>query len=115
MNQVLSCEIQININRAHTYRYVCQKNTRFAIARDVATARGLTGVEATFIDNVPNDVVIEDTLERITPNVPASLVYSTPYAGTWNAYCDALSHSLVVVHGTRNAGMIVYTYSTARK
>ena len=47
--------------------------------------------------------------------MPASLVYSTPYAGTWNAYCDALSHSLVVIDGTRNAGMIVYTYNEMTK
>ena len=97
------------------YHWVCQKSTRFANACDVPTDRGQTGVEATFIDSVSNDVVVEGTLEHITRNVPASLVYSTPYAGTWNAYCDALSHSLFVIDGTRNVAMIVYTYNEMTK
>ena len=41
----------------------------------------------------------------------ASLVYSTPYVCVWNAYCDSLLHSLVVVDRTQDAALIVYSYN----
>ena len=91
--------------------WVCEKNTR--LAKD----RGLTRAEVTFYcaDNVPSDSLMEDTLKRITQYVSPSLVYSTPFAETWRAYCDAMLHSLVVIDRTRDLGLIVYTYNEMTK
>ena len=50
---------------------------------------------------------MEDALQRVTEYVPSTLVYSTPFADTWKAYCDTMLHSLV--------GLIVYTYSEMTK
>ena len=71
-------------------------NSEFYIkakARDLAKDRGLTRAEVTFYcaDNVHRDSLIEDTLKRITQYVSPPLVYSTPFAVTWRAYCDAIS------------------------
>ena len=101
----------------HWKDWVCQKNTRLAKARDLAKDRGLTRAEVTFYcaDNVPRDSLMEDTLKRITQYVSPSLVYSTPFAGTWRAYCDAMLHSLVVIDRTRDVGLIVYTYNEMTK
>ena len=79
--------------------------------------RGLTGAEVTFYcaDNVPSDSLMEDTLKRITQYVSPSLVYSTPFADTRRAYCDALLHSLVVIDRTRDVGLIVHTYNEMTK
>ena len=97
--------------------WVCQKNTRLAKALDLAKDRGLTRAEVTFYcaDNVPSDSLMEDTLKRITQYVSPSLVYSTPFAETWRAYCDAMLHSLVVIDRTRDVGLIVYTYNEMTK
>ena len=80
----------------HWKDWVCQKNTRLAKARDLARDRGLTRAEVAFYcncaDNVPCDILMEDTLLRITRYVSPSLVYSTPFADTWRAYCDAMLH-----------------------
>ena len=101
----------------HWKDWVCQKNTRLAKPRDLAKDRGLTRAEVTFYcaDNVPSDSLMEDTLKRITQYVSPSLVYSTPFAETWRAYCDAMLHSLVVIDRTRDVGLIVYTYNETTK
>ena len=41
----------------------------------------------------------------------ASVVYTTPYACDWNAYCDSLVHSLVVVDRTQDTALIVYSFN----
>ena len=101
----------------HWKDWVCQKNTRLAKARDLAKDRDLTRAEVTFYcaDNVPCDGLMEDTLKRITQYVSPSLVYSTPFADTWRAYCDAMLHSLVIIDRTRDVGLIVYTYNEMTK
>ena len=97
----------------HWKDWVCQKDTRLANARDLAKDRGLTRAEVTFYckDTVPSDNFMEDALLRVTEYVPATIVYSTPFAGTWKAYCDAMLHSLAVIDRTRDVGLIVYTYN----
>ena len=76
----------------HWKDWVYQKNTRLAKARDRAKDRDLTKAEVTFYcaDNVPSDSLMEGTLKRITQYVSPSLGYSTPFASTWRAYCDAM-------------------------
>ena len=58
---------------------------------------------------------MEDTLKRITQYVLPSLVYSTSFVGTLRAYCDTMLDSLVVIHRTRDVGLIVYTYNEMTK
>lgn len=101
----------------HWKDWVCQKDTRLAKARDLAKHRGLTRAEVTFYckDCVPDDEFMEDTLTRITKYVPATLVYSTPFARTWQAYCNTMLHSLVVVDRTRDFGLLVYSYNENTK
>ena len=101
----------------HWKDWVCQSGTRLAKARDISKNRGLTRAEVTFYckDSIPSDEIMEQTLERIIEYVPTSLVYSTPYACTWKAYCDCMLHSLVVVDRTRNTGLLVYTYNEITK
>ena len=101
----------------HWKDWVCQKNTRLAKARDLAKDRGFTRAKVTFYyaDHVSGDNLMVDTLKRITQYVSPSLVYSTPFADTWRAYCDAMLHSLVVIDRTRNVGLIVYTYNEMKK
>ena len=101
----------------HWKDWVCQKDTRLANARDLAKDRGLTRAEVTFYCKhiVPSDKFMEDGLQRLTKYVPSTLVYSTPFADTWKAYCDAMLHSLVVVDRTRDVGLIVYTYNEMTK
>ena len=88
-----------------------------AKARNLAKDRGLTRAEVTFYcaDHVPCDSLMEDTLRRIIQYVPPSLVYSTPFANTWRAYCDAMLHSLVIIDRTRDVGLLVYTYNEMTK
>ena len=54
---------------------------------------------------------MEATLKRIVQYVDASVVYTTPYACVWNAYCDSLVHSLVVGNRTQDTALIVYSYN----
>ena len=54
---------------------------------------------------------MEASLKRIIQYVDASVVYTTPYACVWNAYCDSLVHSLVVVDRTQDTALIVYSYN----
>ena len=54
---------------------------------------------------------MEATLKRMVQYVDASLVYITPYACVWNAYCNSLVHSLVVVDKTHDVALIVYSYN----
>ena len=78
--------------------------------------RGVTHVvPLSFEEYVPTDGVIEDTLKRITQTVSPCLVYSTPFADVWRAYCDALLHSLVVIDRTRKIALIVCTYNEITK
>ena len=86
-------------------------NTRLAKARDLTKDRGLTQAEVTFYcaDNVPCDGLMEDTLKRTTQYVSPSLVYSTPFADTWRAYCDTVLQSLVVIDQTRDVGLLSFT------
>jgi hypothetical protein len=68
----------------HWKDWVCQKDTRLSNLRDLAKDRGLTHAEVKFYcaDNVPSDIVMEDTLLRITRYVSLSLIYSTPFTDT---------------------------------
>ena len=47
--------------------------------------------------------------------VTPSLVYSTPFADTWKAYCDSMLHSLVVIDRTHDVGLMAYTYNEMTK
>ena len=97
----------------HWKDWVSQQDTRLARARDEARQRGLTRAEVTFYcqNDIPSDEIMEATLRRIIQYVDPSLVYTTPYACVWNAYCDSLLHSLVVVDRTRDVALIVYSYN----
>ena len=53
---------------------------------------------------------MEATLKRMVQYVDASLAYTTPYVCVWNAYCESLLHSLVVVYKTLNVALIVYSH-----
>lgn len=101
----------------HWKDWVCQDNTQLANAWDLAKERGLTRAEVTFYckDQVPSDEFMENTLTRITDYVTPSLVYSTPFADTWRAYCDSMLHSLVVVDRTHDVVLLVYTYNEVTK
>ena len=68
-----------------------------------------------FEEYFPSDRVIENCFNRITQTVSPCLVYSTPFADVWRAYCDALLHSLVVVDRTRKIALIVCTYNEITK
>ena len=83
----------------HWKDWVSQEDTGLACARDEAYQRGLTRAEVTFYckNEIPSDEIMEATLKRIVQYVDASLIYTTPYACVWNAYCDSLVHSLVVM------------------
>ena len=89
--------------------WVCQKDTRLAKSRDLCKDRGLTHVEVSlsFEEYVPTD--------GITQITSPCLVYSTPFADVWRAYCDALLHSLVVIDRTRKIALIVCTYNEITK
>ena len=97
--------------------WVCQKDTRLAKSRDFCKDRGLTHVEVSlsFEEDVPSDSVIEDCFNRITQTVSPCLVYSTPFADVWRAYCDALLHSLVVIDRTRKIALVACTYNEITK
>ena len=97
--------------------WVYQKDTRLAKSRDFCKDRGLTHVEVSlsFEEDVPSDSVIEDCFNRITQTVSPCLVYSTPFADVWRAYCDALLHSLVVIDRTRKIALVVCTYNEITK
>lgn len=91
-------------------------NTRLAVARDRAVDRGLTRAEVTFYcgDDVPTDVEMERALLDITQYVPPSLVFITPYAAAWKAYCDSLLHSLILVYKDKQqkeTAFIIYSYN----
>ena len=101
----------------HWKDWVCQKDARLANARDLAKDRGLTRAQVTFYckDTVPSDKFVGDAFLCVTEYVASTVVYSTPFAGIWKAYCDAMLHSLVVVDRTRDVGFIVYTYNEMTK
>ena len=101
----------------HWKDWVCQENTRLARVRNLAKERGLTRAEVTFYceDQIPSDEFMKNTLARITEYIPHSFVYSTPYADTWKAYCDAMLHSLIVIDRTRDVALLVYSYNDVTK
>ena len=82
-----------------------------AHTRDEASKQGLTRAEVTFYcqNDIPSDEIMEATLKRIVQYEDASLVYTTLYACVWNAYCDSLVQSLVVVNRTEDTALIVYS------
>ena len=113
MVQMLECKGVRDTIGCHWKDWVSQQDTRLARARDEARQRGLTRAKVTFYcqNDIPSDEIMEATLRRIIQYVDASLVYTTPYAYVWNAYCDSLLHSLVVVDRTQNVVLIVYSYN----
>ena len=114
MVQMLECKSVRSTIGCHWKDWVCQKGTRLAAARDKATERGLTRVEATFYtddDKIPSDAFVDSTLKNILNYVPMSLVYSTSYASTWKAYCEHFKQSLVCIDRTEDIGIIVYSFN----
>ena len=113
MVQMLECKGVHDSIGCHWKDLVSQQDTRLARARDEASQRGLTRAEITFYcqNVIPNEEIMEATLKRIVQYVDASAVYTTPYACVWNAYCDSLVHSLVVVDRTQDTALIVYSYN----
>ena len=113
MVQMLECKSVRSTIGCHWKDWVCQHGTRLAVARDKAKERGLTRAEVTFYvdESVPTDGFIDTVLKQIVQYVPISLVYSTPYASTWKAYCDHLKHSLVGIDRSEDIGVIVYSYN----
>ena len=97
----------------HWRDWAVQEGSILAEARDSATKRGLTRVEVTFyvayVDCLPTDTVIRNTLDGIVNHVPESLVYSTPFSSTWEVYCNTFLHSLVCIHD--NLALLVYSYN----
>ena len=88
-------------------QWVQQTDTRLAKARDATSQRGLTHVKVTFT-HLPTNEEIETYLSGIA-EIPNDLVYSTPHAATWKAYCDVMQHSLVLVDRQHNLGLVVYS------
>ena len=84
-----------------------------ADARDKTSNRGLTRAEVTFyVDgNIPTDDFIEEALQNIVAHIPATLIYSTPFAEVWRSYCSSFQHSLVCVDRTEDVGLVVYSYN----
>ena len=113
MVQMLECKGVHDSIGCHWKDWVSQQDTRLARARDEASPRGLTRAEVTFYcqNEIPSDEIMEATLKRIVQYVDTSVVYTTPYACVWNAYCDSLVHSLVVVDRTQDTALIVYSYN----
>ena len=114
MIQSLECQSVRSSVGAHWKDWVCQTDSRLAAARDKACKRGLTRAEATFYVSgvdIPDDELIEGVLNCIVKYVPIELVYSTPYAATWGAYCDSMQHSLVCIDRKENLGLIINTYN----
>ena len=113
MVQMLECKGVRDSIGCHWKDWVSQDDTRLARARDDASQRGLTRSEVTFYcqNDIPSDEIMEVTLKRIVQYVDASMVYTTPYTCVWNAYCDSLVHSLVVVNRTQDTALIVYSYN----
>ena len=113
MVQMLECKGVRDSIGCHWKDWVSQDDTRLARARDEASQRGLTRSEVTFYcqNDIPSDEIMEVTLKRIIQYVDASVVYTTPYTCVWNAYCDSLVHSLVVVNRTQDTALIVYSYN----
>ena len=111
--QMLECKGVHDTIGYHWKDWVSQEDTRLACARDEANQRGLTRAEVTFYckNEIPSDEIMEATLKRMVQYMDASLVYTTPYACVWNAYCDSLVHSLVVVERTQDVALIVDLYN----
>ena len=113
MVQMLECKGECDSIGCHWKDWHSQEDTRLAHARDEARQRGLTRAEVTFYcqNDIPSDEIMGATLKCIVQYVDDSLVYTTPYACVWNAYCESLLHSLVVVDRTQDAALIVYSYN----
>ena len=90
MVQMLECKsVRSNLG-CHWKDWACQKDTRLSEARDNTKDRGLTRAEVTFYADsaIPCEDFVDRVLQDIVKYVPKTLVYSTPYAATWKAYCD---------------------------
>ena len=113
MVQMLECKSVRSKVGAHWKDWVNQKGTRLAKARDQAKDRGLTRAEVTFYiqQEIPDDKIIDTTLERIVKYIPKENVYSTSYADTWKSYCNTFKHSLVCVDRSKDVGICVYSYN----
>ena len=113
MVQMLECKGVRDTVGCHWKNWVSQEDTRLARARDKASQRGLTRAEVTFYceNDIPSDETMEATLKRVVQYVDASLVYTTPFSSVWNAYCDCMAHSLVVVDRTKDIALLVYSYN----
>ena len=65
-----------------------------------------------YIDgNIPSDDFIEEALQNIVVHIPATLVYSTPFANVWRSYCSSFRHSLVCIDRSEDVGLVVYSYN----
>lgn len=98
--------------------WICETDTPLAKSRDAATMRGLTRVRTSFnleYYNLPSDNFIDHIMERLVVAIPKSLVYSTPYAAIWKAYCDSLQHTLICVHKSTDVALLVYSYNEHTK
>ena len=113
MVQILECKSACSGGACRWKEWVCQEGTRLANARDKTNRRGLTRAEVIFyIDKgIPTDIYIEDALYSIVKHIPATLVYSTPFANVWQTYCNTFHPSLVCVDLRSNAGLIIYSYN----
>ena len=113
MVQMLECKSVRSSVGCHWKDWVCQQGTRLADARDKTSDRGLTRAEVTFYveGNIPSDDFIEEALHNIVAHIPASFVYSTPFANVWISYCNSFHHSLVCIDRTEDIGLVVYSYN----
>ena len=113
MVQMLECKSVRSSVGCHWKDWVCQSDTRLALARDKATNRGLTRAEITFYVEptgaIPSDKFIDRTLSRIVEYIPSKMVYSTPFKAVWRAYCNTFKHSLVCIDRSNNIGLVVYS------
>eukprot|EP00116_Pleurobrachia_bachei_P001912 sb/3462174/ len=113
MVQSLECQSVRSNTGCHWRDWVVQNDTCLANARDQCSERGFTRAEVTFyIDEdhtIPDDDIIQETLDAIVRNIPADLVYSTPFASVWEVYCNTFNHSLICVEG--DLALLVYTYN----
>lgn len=122
MIQMLECKGVRQSVGQHIQSWVTQKDTRLASARDRSCERGLTRAEVTFYCcdgipkqdkhvRIPRDDEIRTSLSRLIGYVPDTLVFCTPHAAKWKAFCETMKHSLIVVDKDRNKALLVYSYN----
>ena len=114
MVQMLECKSVRSSVGCHWKDWVCQKDTRLAVARDKSTNRGLTRAEVTFYvkdGEIPIEDEIDSVLYKIVEYIPRELVFSTPYSAVWKSYCENFKHSLVCIDRLQDIGLVVYSYN----